>query len=231
MKMFSTLKEDLKKNYSFTIKYKNESFFMKMIGFVLFFNKAFMKDFITTIGNTIYFPSRKFIEENEISAMITLCHELIHIKQAKKHGRVLFSLMYLFPQCLVLLSLLAFLSFVWFHFIWFLAFLIFAAPIPAPFRKNFELEAYYMSLFIYYTNMKRNNLPADEIQRNMSIWVFDLNLHNFRGSNYYFMWPFGVVKELGNKVKEIRERDISDTDETYSLMKKLYLKSVSAYEL
>lgn len=231
MGMFSTFAENLRNHYSFTIKYKNESLFMKMIGFILFFNKDFMKSFVTTIGSTIYFPSKDFVESNQIPSMITLVHELVHVAQAKKHGRILFFLMYLFPQCLAVFSLLAILAFVWTPFLCALIFLVFTAPIPAPFRKNFELEAYYMSLQMYYLDMKRMNRPDEEIQRNLFIWLLDLNLHSFRGPNYYFMWPFGVVKELGNRVKEIRERDISDTDETYSLVKELYLKSVSPYEL
>lgn len=230
MKMFSTFAEDLKEHYSFKVKFKDCSRFMKFIATLLFFNKQFMTRFITTIGNTIYFPSEQFIKDDERVAMRALTHELIHIQQAKKYGRVLFYLMYLFPQCLTPLSVFALLAFVWTPCLWFLVFLVFCAPIPAPFRKKFELEACYMSIFIFYIDAKNSNHPDDEIQKNLSIWVLDLNMYNFRGANYYFMWPFGVVKELGNKVKEVRERDISDTDETYSLMKELYLKSVSAYE-
>ena len=54
--------------YDFKIKYKNESLFMKVIGFLLFFNKTFMTNYITTIGSTIYYPSREWCEKNDTAA-------------------------------------------------------------------------------------------------------------------------------------------------------------------
>ena len=42
------------------VEFKDESKFMKFLGVLLFFNKEFMSNYSTTIGNTVYFPSRHF---------------------------------------------------------------------------------------------------------------------------------------------------------------------------
>ena len=47
--------------YDIRIAFKDESFLMKLLGFLLFFTKEFMTRFTTTIGNTVYFPSREWL--------------------------------------------------------------------------------------------------------------------------------------------------------------------------
>ncbi len=56
--------------------------------------KWFMPNFTTTIGYTIYTPER-WGSMSELSRMIIIRHERIHMRQSKRYGRVLFSLMYL----------------------------------------------------------------------------------------------------------------------------------------
>ena len=43
-------------NMGVSIKYKDNSWFMKVLSKILFFNKKFMTRFTTTIGKTVYFP-------------------------------------------------------------------------------------------------------------------------------------------------------------------------------
>lgn len=150
------------------IKYKNESFFMKFLSLVLFFNPEFKTKFITTIGKTIYFPSKEFIENNNTSATHILCHELVHINQSNDK---FFSIKYLFPQILATFSLLAFI-----HPI-FLIFLLFLAPIPAYFRSKYEYEAYVVSLYCKF----KANENFDTLLSINSI------VNNFTGSSYYYM--------------------------------------------
>lgn len=130
----------------FQTRQKSESWLMRAIGAVLyFFNPAFMVYYTTTIGSTIYFPDG-YVAEHPNEAARTLAHEGIHLRQAKRVGRLRFSLAYLFPQVLALLSLGAAAAFWWAPAILFLGFLVFLAPWPAPWRVRYEREAYFVSI-------------------------------------------------------------------------------------
>ena len=79
---------------------------MKILGTILFFNKTFMTGFITTVGYTVYWPSREKLESSGLGALSTLAHEYRHAQDAKKITRVLFGFLYLLPQILALPGLL-----------------------------------------------------------------------------------------------------------------------------
>ncbi|MBM3194135.1 MAG: hypothetical protein FJZ60_00040 [Chlamydiae bacterium] len=111
----------------FEIISKNKSAFMKIIDAALKIitfgqMKNFMTGFITTIGNKVYVPGAW--EDNTLTSKAEIIrHERIHMRQAKRYGRFLFSLLYL------------------------------ALPLPtvfAYFRKKFEQEAYEESLKALY---------------------------------------------------------------------------------
>lgn len=69
---------------------KSESKLMRAIGWVLKpFNKAFMTSYVTTIGSTIYTPSREMLSPG------LLQHELQHISDSKRWP-VIYELSYLF---------------------------------------------------------------------------------------------------------------------------------------
>lgn len=107
----------------FEIIQKEDSKLMKAIDIALKIitfgqMKAFMTGFITTMGNKVYVPS-DWADYPLVSRTSILRHERIHMRQAKKYGRLLFSLLYL------------------------------VVPFPvgiAYFRKKFEQEAYEESL-------------------------------------------------------------------------------------
>lgn len=157
----------------FKIKFKNESLLMKIIGLLMFFNKRFMSTYITTIGSTVYFPTKQFYESNITSSFRTLAHEYVHIMDNKKD--FLFKVKYLVPQlCFV---------FAFFGF-WHWPFFLFAlalAPIPAYWRAKAEVRGYGMNVFlneIMYTN-KQSKEEAIKAYTN-----------SFVDSGYYYMWPF-----------------------------------------
>jgi hypothetical protein len=225
---FSDFESNMHMFYSFTVKYKNQSLLMKIIGALLFFNKDFMTKFVTTIGNTIYFPNEEYITNNDQGAIGVLAHELVHVCQANKYSNILFGFMYLFPQCLVLLSLLAVFGHV---FLWFLLFLAFLVPIPAPWRKNFEVSGYTMSLFVLYLQLRFFKNSDADIARKLCAEAIRIDDAFFKGSAYLFMWPFGVIGEFENKIKDIQAGVISDTDEIYGCVKKSYMNAVASYEL
>lgn len=108
---------------SFKLVPKTASPFMKLLDVllrVITFGQArgFMTNFITTIGYTVYVNTGWDIA-SEVGKVIVLRHERVHMRQRRKYGALLFSLMYLL------------------------------LPLPcvfAYFRRQFEMEAYAETL-------------------------------------------------------------------------------------
>lgn len=121
---YVTLEAEVKEEFpDFKVVNKQESGLMKAINVflqVITFGqmKAFMTGFITTLGTTVYVPEGW--ENRPVASRLgVLRHERVHMRQARKYGRVLFSLMYLL------------------------------LPLPTVFalcRRKFEQEAYEESL-------------------------------------------------------------------------------------
>ncbi len=191
-KLYLALKKDVP---GIRIGYKDSSKFMKLIGGLLFFNKGFMTDYITTIGKTIYFPNKESVTSR--SAYKVLAHEYVHIKDSERYGSILYSLMYLFPQILALFGLLFLFK------IYFVLFFICLLPLPAYWRSRIELRGYAMSLFM-------------EHKEGRVFGVEGIN-DQFIGSGYYWMWPFGVKKELHKFVEKIESGDIL-SDEVFAIV-------------
>lgn len=192
------------------IKYKDQSFFMKALGKLLFFNKKFMTSYTTTIGSTVYFPSQSFIKTRPISAEVVLMHELVHVKDSKKYGRRLFSFLYLSPQILFFLCLpLLLLS-------WKVAILLMMIsllPLPSFFRMFFEKRAYMASLYVL--NALGKKLDFDP----------KLNSHcedfskQFKNSTYYFMWIFsGIDKVFKNATRNIEDGNKPFEDPVFDIL-------------
>lgn len=118
-----TLREIKKEFPGFKLLWKEESRLMKFIaGFLLFITfgqqKSFQTRYVTTIGYTVYVPdSWKHLPD--ISRIITLRHERVHMRQRQRLTLPLFTLLYLL------------------------------VPLPgglAYFRTLFEMEAYEESI-------------------------------------------------------------------------------------
>ena len=190
--------------YDVQIKFKDESALMKILSFVLFFNKNFMTRYITVIGKTVYFPSRQWLYNNRMSAANSLCHELVHISDQKNVGFFAFGMSYIFPQWLALFALTSFMVGPWA-----LVFLLFLAPLPAPFRAFWELRGYAMTDAVMFSSTGR---------------FVDLSFleNQFTGSGYYFMWPFtkSLRSEIENNRKLIKanrlHKKIIDADQILS---------------
>lgn len=85
---------------TFSVTMKSSSKLMKFIDLLLkvitvWRMRRFMTDFITTIGDTVYVPDTWY-QGDDVSRMIVLRHERVHMRQKKKYGMVLFTLAYLF---------------------------------------------------------------------------------------------------------------------------------------
>lgn len=108
---------------SFRLVPKEGSFFMKSIDVLLRvitlgLMRNFMTNFITTIGYTVY-VNKGWDSSSEVGKAIVLRHERVHMRQRRKYGSILFSLMYLL------------------------------LPLPCVFsyfRRQFEMEAYAETL-------------------------------------------------------------------------------------
>lgn len=151
------------------VKSKRGSFFMTILGKVLFFNKSFMRRYYTTIGDTVYTPLTGY-EPDSKHCLTTIAHEVMHIRQSKNYP-TMYALVYLFPQCLALLSLLAFVSSPWF-----LLTLLFLLPWPAPGRIILERQAYLMTLAM-----------GEWLTGQTSEYEIEFVLDQFTGSAYYWM--------------------------------------------
>lgn len=80
----------------FSIAYKEDSLMMKAAGRLLApFNPGFMGNFITTIGNTVYFPADAKTRPDDYARV--LAHEYVHMCDFRKNP-VGFVLGYTFPQ-------------------------------------------------------------------------------------------------------------------------------------
>lgn len=121
---YAALEAEVREEFpDFKVVNKQESGLMKAIDValkVITFGqmKAFMTGFITTMGTTVYVPAGW--EDRPVTSRLgVLRHERVHMRQARRHGRLLFSLAYLL------------------------------LPLPtvfAHYRKKFEQEAYEESL-------------------------------------------------------------------------------------
>lgn len=160
------------RKYDLKIAYKNESTLMWILGKILFFNSKFMTNYITTIGSTVYFPSRESVAKDRMSAATVLAHELVHITDSREVSSFIFSYTYLFPQVISLLSVLALFS----TKLWLLC-LLFLLPIPSPTRAYWELRGYAMTDAVTYKISK-------------SFFEMEFISRQFVTSSYYFMWPF-----------------------------------------
>jgi hypothetical protein len=121
---YDLLVKQIKEEFpDFEIVPKNSSKFMKILNLllkVITFGKMnrFMTDYTTTIGHRIY-TSSEWENRSITTQLSTLRHERVHMRQAKKYGRFLYSLLYLL------------------------------LPVPvgfAFFRAKFEMEAYEETL-------------------------------------------------------------------------------------
>lgn len=183
----------------FKLAFKDQSKFMKFLGKIMFFNKDFMTRYTTTIGYTVYVPSKEKYDADPDAYLDIITHEFVHMMDFKKWN-ILFTLSYLLPQLLSILAVLAFVAINHSH-LWLisLAALIFAAPLPAFFRSHWELRGYIMNAAFQYWETGYDHVQPPEMY-----------LDRFLGSGYYFMWPFkkNMTKRFQNMLNKIMDNSI-----------------------
>lgn len=206
---FTNVVAEAKKIFPVQIKYKNEDAGMKILGKLMFFNPSFMTDYITTIGYTVYYPSRDWVNQNEISATISFIHECVHMNDEKRYNSFLWKLGYLFPHWLSLL--VPFLLFVLSWKIVLPLALFFLLPLPAPFRMISEKRAYLAGI---YAAHKLYNLDPSLLANDWS--------KIFKDSSYYWMWIFGLDREFEEFVNFINmNKELPIDSETLKIVNQL----------
>lgn len=175
------------------IRFKDKSLFMKILGYLLFFNSKFMTDYTTTIGSSVYFPKESYIKLRPLSSTIILLHELVHIFDSDRFSKILYGFLYLFPQSLLIFTLPLFI------FNWKVALvssIICLLPLPAYFRMYFEKRAYFVSLYVINALSKKFNFNAT-LDKHVEFFI-----SNFKDSSYYYMWWFSSIDKQFAIAKE-----------------------------
>jgi hypothetical protein len=196
------------RNKKFRVKFKDKSFFMKFLGVLLFFNKRFMTGYITTIGNTVYFPSEERYRKYPDNSFSILAHEYVHLCD----GGFWFSLSFLMPQIFTVFALAAFGAFYNLWFLLALAALVFALPIPAYWRMKWELRGYAMAMAL---DIWENGIVSESKKESLSA--------RFTGPDYYFMWPFrkSIMARLNELEKAIHNGNILSTNPAFNDVRKI----------
>lgn len=198
------------------IKYKDQSTFMKILGKLLFFNPSFMKTYTTTIGSTIYFPSKTFLKLQPAMMTIILLHELIHVNDAQKLPKYVFEFLYLFPQIISLL-LIPLLLVSWKLFLPLI--ILFALPLPAYFRMIYEKRAYLVSLYVTNKLNQKYQL-TNTLEENKNLY-----LSQFKSGAYYFMWIFpSLDQKFNDGLKKILNNERPFDDNVFDIIDSLIEK-------
>lgn len=184
----------------FEIRFKDASPWMKFLNFFAqIFNKDFMTKYTTTTNTVVYFPTKaELLAHQEMYAGV-LAHELVHMKERLATGAAPYFLRYAFPQILAALAIFSLLAIWNLWFLLFLGFLLALAPLPAPGRRDIELNGYTMSLAIGYWRTKA--ITEADIE-----WY----AKQFSGAAYYFMWSWHarIVQTLKLRAIKIRTDDV-----------------------
>jgi len=86
--VFDKIAESIKSDHpSFSVRFKDESKLMKLLGLLAYpFNDRFNDGYTTTLGTSVYFTSRADLESDYRNYARVLAHEGVHIYDDEKHG-------------------------------------------------------------------------------------------------------------------------------------------------
>ena len=212
MDFYSTVEYAKKKYFpNLNIKFKNNSFLMKILSYLLFFNKKFMTQYATSSNNSIvYFPSEDFIRLRSISSIVILLHELIHVNDSIKLNYYFYSFLYMLPQSLILFTIpLMFFSLK----IGIILTIICLLPLPAYFRMRFERKAYFASLYVLQALANKLNYNSNLDKRK------DNFLASFKDSSYYWMWILpNLNKQFDDATTKIKNGEKPYDDPIFDIL-------------
>jgi len=135
---------------------KEESLLMRVLSWLLFFNKRFMSGYVTTVGNTIYMPA-SFLQRNDFGQVEVLAHEMQHIWDNRRLGSFVYTCMYLLPTLLFPFALLATIaafavygSGMWLAWVALAMTAVLLLPLPSWGRLYIERRGYLLSIACVY---------------------------------------------------------------------------------
>ncbi len=178
----------------------------------MFFNRQYMKSYISTFYPNVYWPTEDDYTKNPRASFDTLAHEYVHLVDGRRH-RFWFGFSYLLPHLIALLSLGAIAAA--FHSLWWLLFLVAlvaAAPLPSPWRAHWEMRGYTMTMAVHAW---RTGKVAPELTG----WIAE----QFTGWSYYRMWPFekSVRNRLFKAISRIHSGDVLLTSPVFKQVKSI----------
>ena len=167
---------------SIKLRKKSESALMRIIAFLLKpFNKTYMSSFWTTIGRTVYVPTRydSDVDWGEdrwlLRHMLILRHEQVHIGQRDKFGFLLFAMIYLGPSPFLAIAALCMLPFSLLG----AAYVGAAAIITVPLSIGLAYGRWRMERAAYMIQIRESKNPlSDSNQVASTLW-----------NNYLYTWP------------------------------------------
>lgn len=162
---------------------KSSSRLQRFISKILFFNPKYMSHYTTTIYPRVYLADT-LVEAEDNQKFSVLAHEFVHLYDAQDNN-IKFSALYLIPQILSLVGLLSILAIWQPPFAVFAIFFGFLLPLPAHYRKYYELRGYSMKMCmeLWYNGY---------IDPNTKRFIKS----QFTSSAYYYMWPFQADLDL-----------------------------------
>jgi hypothetical protein len=194
----------------FEVRFKNRNRKQKILGALMFWNRRYMTDYISTFYPYVYWTAEKEYRSSPLRSFKVLAHEYVHLLDHKRHP-FWFGFSYLLPHLIALLSVVAVVAA--FHSPWWLCALasfIAAAPLPSPWRRNWEMRGYTMSMAI--NAWKHGNVNPSTVE-----WIVE----QFTGWSYYRMWPYekGMRKRLQTALTRIHSGDVLLTSEAFKQVK------------
>jgi hypothetical protein len=180
---------------NYKLVYKSNSKLMAVLGWILGLvgAKTFMSSFWTTIGSTTYLPTDPvFLEQN----WAVLFHEGKHVIQMRNYTLPFYFMLYLFPLTLFPVLIGLGIWMLWVNTVLAVGCFVLAAlslaPMPAFWRRDFELEGYTAEIVLYELIPGRK-FPDPYIES------------YFTGPAYYFMWPFGLSTRLAQIHADVKD--------------------------
>ena len=144
-------------------------------------------------------------------------HELTHIYDNEKVGKIIFNFLYFFPQSLFLPILLLFFLLSWKIVLPIL--LLSLLPFPAYFRMRYEKRAFIASLYCMYVLNNKHNHRIDIRAQN------DFFILQFKSSYYYFMWPFDIVIDFNKAMEKISKGERPYQDKVFDILDDILTKT------
>jgi hypothetical protein len=214
---------DLVKQYcpNLTVSLKKDSKLHRAIGWILgkVGNKAYMTDYITTIGQGVAVPGD---DPAMPGVWQVILHEGRHAADSQKLGNWLFGAIYLMPQLIGILGILYCIAALTvialggpLTLLWGLVALAFVAPLPALGRALVEARGYTVSLAVSFWY---GALTDGQNYINSLVEIFS-------GPGYYFMFPFkGLVRKYFQKKLQALQANTLDLDPYLAACKTLAIE-------